>query len=263
MKKPIIAFATAILILASCGESKSFAYSGEPGMELSNKDEWYNSFCHWNDVTADISTSTSYYVASGSERDDYEVGSESTFKINWRGEADIEVTTTSNGTTSTTEAYVRSDGQQQVFDGSVLDTDSFDAYEDLYDDAAYQEGGYYLVSLPEENKPDFFSSLLGALSGLPGYTFEYDFSKMDIKVAIAFGKDDDGQTRPVYIQEWAVGEMVIHASAFGQSADLTYGIKELQHVRKIRKTFFILRRAYMFHSNVGIVYMAAQYFVHP
>lgn len=107
MKKPIIAFATAILILASCGESKSFAYSGEPGMELSSKDEWYNSFGHWNDVTADISTYTSYYVASGSERDDYEVSSESTFKINWRGEADIEVTTTSNGTTSTTEAYVR------------------------------------------------------------------------------------------------------------------------------------------------------------
>ena len=91
MKKPIIAFATAILILASCGESKSFAYSGEPGMELSNKDEWYNSFGHWNDVTADISTYTSYYVASGSDRDDYEVSSESTFKINWRGEADIEV----------------------------------------------------------------------------------------------------------------------------------------------------------------------------
>ena len=248
MKKPIIAFATAILILASCGESKSFVYSGQQGMELSNKDEWYNSFGHWNDVTAGVSTSNSYYVESGGDRDDYEVSSESTFKINWRGEVDIEVTTTSNGTTSTTEAYVRresslpsdltfsltstviTDGQQQVFDGSVLDTGSFDAYEDLYDDAAYQEGGYYLVSLPEENKPNFFASLLGALNSLPGYTFEYDFSKMDIKVAIAFGKDDDGQTRPVYIQEWAVGEMVIHASAFGQSADLTYGIEELSNV---------------------------------
>lgn len=248
MKKPIIAFATAILILASCGESKSFAYSGEPGMELSSKDEWYNGFGHWNDVTADISTYTSYYVASGSERDDYEVGSESTFKINWRGEADIEVTTTSNGTASTTEAYVRresglpsdltfsftstviADGKEQVIDGSVLDTGSFDAYKGLYDDAAYQEGGYYLVSLPEENKPNFFASLLGALSGLPGYTFEYDFSKIDIKIAIAFGKDGDGQTRPVYMQEWAAGEMVIHASGFGQSADLTYGIKELNNV---------------------------------
>lgn len=246
MKKPIIAFATAILILASCGESKSFAYSGEPGMELSNKDEWYNSFGHWNDVTAGVSTSNSYYVESGDDRDDYEVSSESSFKINWRGESDIEVTTTSNGTTSTTEAYVRrasgiptdftfrstviTDGQQQVFDGSVLDTGSFDAYKGLYDDAAYQEGGYYLVSLPEENKPNFFASLLGALDNLPGYTFEYDFSKMDIKVAIAFGKDGDGQTRPVYIQEWAVGEMVIHASAFGQSADLTYGIEELSNV---------------------------------
>ena len=248
MKKPIIAFATAILILASCGESKSFVYSGQQGMELSNKDEWYNSFGHWNDVTAGVSTSNSYYVESGGDRDDYEVSSESTFKINWRGEADIEVTTTSNGTTSTTEAYVRresslpsdltfsftstviTDGQQQVFDGSVLDTGSFDAYEDLYDDAAYQEGGYYLVSLPEENKPNFFASLLGALNSLPGYTFEYDFSKMDIKVAIAFGKDGDGQTRPVYIQEWAVGGMVIHASAFGQSAALTYGIEELSNV---------------------------------
>lgn len=246
MKKPIIAFATAILILASCGESKSFVYSGQQGMELSNKDEWYNSFGHWNDVTAGVSTSNSYYVESGGDRDDYEVSSESTFKINWRGEADIEVTTTSNGTTSTTEAYVRrasgiptdftfrstviTDGQETTVPGSVLSTDAFDAYEDLYDDAAYQEGGYYLVSLPEENKPNFFASLLGALSGLPGYTFEYDFSKMDIKVAIAFGKDGDGQTRPVYIQEWAVGEMVIHASAFGQSADLTYGIEELSNV---------------------------------
>lgn len=248
MKKPIIAFATAILILASCGESKSFAYSGEPGLELSNKDEWYNSFGHWNDVTANMSTYTSYYLSSGSERDDYEVSSESTFKINWRGEADITQTITSNGTTSTTLAYVRresslpsdltfsftstviTDGQQQVFDGSVLNTDSFDAYEDLYDDAAYQEGGYYLVSLPEEDKPDFFSSLLGALNSLTGYTFEYDFSKMDIKIAIAFGKDDDGQTRPIYMQEWAVGEMIIHASAFGQSADLTYGIEELSNV---------------------------------
>lgn len=248
MKKPIIAFATAILILASCGESKSFAYSGEPGIELSNKDEWYNSFGHWTDVTANMSTYTSYYLSSGSERDDYEVSSESTFKINWRGEADISQTITNNGTTSTTLAYVRresglpsdltfsftstviTDGQQQVLDGSVLNTDSFDAYEDLYDDAAYQEGGYYLVSLPEEDKPDFFSSLLGALSALPGYTFEYDFSKMDIKIAIAFGKDGDGQTRPIYMQEWAVGEMIIHASAFGQSADLTYGIEELSNV---------------------------------
>ncbi len=246
MKKPIIAFASAILILASCGESKSFVYSGQQGIELSNKDEWYNSFGHWNDVTADISTYTSYYLSSGSERDDYEVSSESTFKINWRGEADIEVTTTSNGTTSTTEAYVRrasgiptdftfrstviTDGKETTVPGSALDTGSFDAYKGLYDDAAYQEGGYYLVSLPEENKPNFFASLLGALNNLPGYTFEYDFSKMDIKIAIAFGKDGDGQTRPVYIQEWAVGEMVIHASAFGQSADLTYGIEELSNV---------------------------------
>ena len=246
MKKPIIAFASAILILASCGESKSFVYSGQQGMELSNKDEWYNSFGHWNDVTAGVSTSNSYYVESGGDRDDYEVSSESTFKINWRGEADIEVTTNSNGTTSTTEAYVRrasgiptdftfrstviTDGQEATVPGSVLDTGSFDAYKGLYDDAAYQEGGYYLVSLPEENKPDFFASLLGALNNLPGYTFEYDFSKMDIKIAIAFGKDGDGQTRPVYMQEWAVGEMVIHASALGQSADLTYGIEELSNV---------------------------------
>lgn len=246
MKKPIIAFATAILILASCGESKSFVYSGQQGMELSNKDEWYNSFGHWNDVTAGVSTSNSYYVESGGDRDDHEVSSESTFKINWRGEADIEVTTTSNGTTSTTEAYVRrasgiptdftfrstviTDGQETIVPGSVLSTDAFDAYKGLYDDAAYQEGGYYLVSLPEENKPNFFASLLGALNNLPGYTFEYDFSKMDIKIAIAFGKDGDGQTRPIYMQEWAVGEMVIHASAFGQSADLTYGIEKLSNV---------------------------------
>lgn len=246
MKKTVIAVAALAFTLTSCEGNNSFSYIGEPGIELSSRDDWKSSFDSCVDVTADISTETSYYIASGSERENYETSSETTFKIDHLRQADVIQTLNSSGASSTTEIYVRRvsaiptniaftstiivDGQSETVAGSVLNTDSFKAYEDLYDETTYQEDGYYLIALPEQDKQDFFFSFLGALDTLPGYTIEYDFSQMNIEIAIAFDRIEDGSSRPIYVQEWAYGEIAITASASGQSIELTCGIDELNNV---------------------------------